>query len=138
MKRFSIASLAPQDLQLQFVRATGPGGQNVNKVASAVQLRFDLQGTASLPERVKARLRALAGKRLTAEGALLIHARTHRTQTANRREALRRLEELLAQASIEPTRRVPTRPTAAARERRLQHKHQRQRIKRLRTGPGED
>jgi len=136
MKRFSIALLAPQDLQYQFVRAAGPGGQNVNKVASAVQLRFDLRGTASLTERVKARLRELAGSRLTADGALLISARTHRTQLANRREAQRRLEELIAQASIEPTRRVPTRPTAGSRERRLQHKRQRQRIKRLRAGPG--
>jgi len=138
MKHYPISSLPAQDLQFQFVRAAGPGGQNVNKVASAVQLRFDLAGTAALPEPVKARLRALAGHRMTANGALLIAARTHRTQSANRREALRRLEELIERAAAEPRRRVATRPSAGARERRLEVKQRRQRIKRLRGRIGED
>jgi ribosome-associated protein len=107
------------DLSIAFVRASGPGGQNVNKVASAVQLRFDLAGTTALAERVKTRLRALAGRRLTEEGAVLIVARNHRTQERNRSEAYERLAELIRQALPEPTPRRATRPTRAARERRL-------------------
>ncbi len=129
---------APGDLQFQFIRAAGPGGQNVNKVASAVQLRFDLRGTRSLPERTKARLREIAGQRLTADGAPLIAARRHRTQAANRREALQRLEELIARAAVEPVARVPTKPTRGSQQRRLQHKRQRQQLKRLRGRVGED
>jgi ribosome-associated protein len=110
------------DLSLAFVRSSGPGGQNVNKLATAVQLRFDLAGTAALEESVKRRARALAGRRLTDEGAILIVARNHRTQERNRSEALERLAELIARALIEPRRRVPTRPTRAARERRLDGK----------------
>jgi ribosome-associated protein len=127
-------ALDPQDLQFRFVRAAGPGGQNVNKVASAVQLRFDLAGTRSLSEPAKARLRKLAGARLTADGAVLIAARAHRTQAANRREALARLYELIERARIAPTPRVATRPTAGARERRLDDKRRRQRVKRGRAG----
>ena len=127
-------ALDPQDLQFRFVRAAGPGGQNINKVASAVQLRFDLAGTRALPEAAKARLRRLAGSRLTADGAVLIAARTHRTQAANRREALARLYELIERARVPPTPRVPTRPTAASRERRLDDKRRRQRVKRGRGG----
>ncbi|HLK70785.1 MAG TPA: alternative ribosome rescue aminoacyl-tRNA hydrolase ArfB [Steroidobacteraceae bacterium] len=122
--------LDPQDLQFRFVRAAGPGGQNVNKLASAVQLRFDLAGTRMLTEAVKARLRKLAGSRLTADGAVLIAARNHRTQLANRREALERLQELIARARIAPIPRLATRPTAASRERRLTDKRHRQRLKR--------
>ena len=122
--------LDPQDLQVRFVRAAGPGGQNVNKLATAVQLRFDLAGTRSLSEPVKQRLRRLAGSRLTAEGALLIIARNHRTQAANRREAMMRLQELIERALVPPTPRVATRPTAGSRERRLESKRHRQRIKR--------
>lgn len=133
-------AIDPQDLQFQFIRASGPGGQNVNKVASAVQLRFDLAGTSALPEPVKARLRALAGARLTADGALLIHARSQRTQAANRREALARLYELIERACLVPKPRVATRPTAASERRRLEGKRRRQRIKHLRNavGAGED
>lgn len=131
-------SIAPQDLQFQFMRSAGPGGQNVNKVATAVQLRFDLRGTRSLPERTKARLRTLAGSRLTADGAVLIAARSHRTQAANRREALERLQQLIERAAIEPKARVPTRPTAASKRRRLQSKQQRRELKRLRSRVGED
>ena len=126
--------LDPQDLQFQFVRAAGPGGQNVNKVASAVQLRFDLAGTRSLSESAKARLRQLAGARLTADGSVLIAARNHRTQAANRREALSRLHELIERALVPPTPRVATRPTRASRERRLTDKRHRQRVKRGRGG----
>jgi ribosome-associated protein len=127
-----VARIPRADLSCSFVRAAGPGGQNVNKVATAAQLRFDLAGTAALSAPVKARLRALAGQRLTAEGAILIIARNHRTQEGNRREALARLEELLARASIEPKPRRATRPTRAAEQRRLADKARAQRIKRLR------
>ena len=127
-----------QDLSIQFVRSAGPGGQNVNKVATAAQLRFDLRGTQALAPGVKARLRALAGHRLNSEGALLITARRHRTQEGNRREALRRLEELIARASIEPTVRRATRPTAASQHRRLERKTQRKRLKQLRSRVGSD
>src|SRR5688572_2621059 len=125
-------TIPEHDLTFAFVRASGPGGQNVNKVASAVQLRFDLAGTAALDERTKARLRLLAGRRLTDEGAILIIARNHRTQEQNRREALGRLADLVDRALIEPKRRKPTRPTRASKERHLSNKTRRQGTKRLR------
>jgi ribosome-associated protein len=122
-----------RDVTLSFVRASGPGGQNVNKVASAVQLRFDLAGTSILDEAGKRRLRALAGRRLTDDGAILIIARNHRTQEANRREAFARLSQLIEQAAVEPKVRTATKPTRASRERRLASKVRVQRIKKLRT-----
>jgi ribosome-associated protein len=122
-------TIPDSDLSLSFVRASGPGGQNVNKVASAVQLRYDLIGSSALDERVKLRLRALAGRRVTEDGALLIIARNHRTQEQNRREAHERLAELIRQALIEPKTRKATKPTRASKERRLASKVRDQRTK---------
>jgi len=120
------------DLEVAFVRSSGPGGQNVNKVASAVQLRFALAGNATLRDDVKARLRALAGQRMTEAGDLLIVARESRSQEQNRRLAEQRLLDLVRRALVVPKKRVATRPTRASRERRLESKSRQQRNKRLR------
>jgi len=116
------------ELDERFVRASGPGGQNVNKVSTAVELRFNV-AASSLPEDVKARLAALAGKKLSADGVLLIDSREHRTQAQNRAAARARLAALLQQASLRPRKRRKTKPSRAARERRLTSKVQRSRVK---------
>ncbi|HYL71986.1 MAG TPA: alternative ribosome rescue aminoacyl-tRNA hydrolase ArfB [Candidatus Dormibacteraeota bacterium] len=128
-------AIPDNELTVSFVRSSGPGGQNVNKVATAVQLRYDLEGSAVLSEAVKARLRNLSGRRLTADGALLIVARGSRSQEQNRREAEERLAELVRRALVQPKTRKATAPTRAARERRLETKTRVQRTKRLRTRP---
>jgi len=128
----ALPQIPDADIQVSFVRGTGPGGQNVNKVATTAQLRFNLAGTALLDERAKARLRDLAGHRLTGAGDILIVARNHRTQEGNRREALARLQELVARALTVPKVRRATRPTRASKERRIAGKLHQQRNKRLR------
>jgi ribosome-associated protein len=120
------------ELSFAFVRASGPGGQNVNKVSSAVQLRFDMQGSTVLSDSVKSRLRALAGRRVTDDGAILIVARNQRSQEHNRREALERLAELVRRALVVPKTRKATKPTRASRERRLESKSRQQQIKQRR------
>ena len=121
-----------------FIRASGPGGQNVNKVASAVQLRFDARRSSSLPEPVRARLERLAGRRLTQDGVIVITAQRYRSQERNRQDALDRLVALIRRAAEPPRPRRATRPTAAARERRLADKARRSRIKRERSETGKD
>jgi ribosome-associated protein len=119
------------EIEMSAVRSSGPGGQNVNTVATAVQLRLDIRNS-SLPEEVKNRLQRMGGKKITREGVVVIKAQTARTQEGNRQEALRRLKELIRQAVAKPKPRRPTRPTKAAKERRLEHKKHRRRIKALR------
>jgi ribosome-associated protein len=126
------------ELTWSFVRAAGPGGQNVNKVASCAQLRFDLAGTTLLDEAARQRLRVLAGRRVTDAGELLIVAREGRTQEANRRAALARLEDLLQRARHVPKKRRATRPTRASKERRIESKKRRQGSKRLRGAVRDD
>ncbi len=125
-------SLDEREIEESFVRASGPGGQNVNKLSTAVQLRFDVRGSPSLPAQVKDRLERLAGTRLTRDGVLVIIAQSHRTQARNRADALDRLLELIRRAAIAPRARRPTRPTKASRERRIETKKRHAGLKRLR------
>jgi len=117
-------SLSEDEISEDFVRSSGPGGQNVNKVATAVQLRFDLGNSDSLPPDVKKRLIHLAGKRLTDKGILIIDARRFRTQDKNRQDAMERLLDLIRKAAIAPRVRRKTKPTANSRQRRLESKRQ--------------
>jgi ribosome-associated protein len=121
-----------REIDEQFVRASGPGGQNVNKLSTAVQLRFDVRYSPSLPGDVRARLERLAGSRLTRDGVLVIIAQRHRTQGRNRQDALDRLLDLIRRAAVAPIRRRPTRPTKASRERRIEGKKRRGGVKHLR------
>ena len=123
-------ALGENEIQEQFIRSSGPGGQNVNKLATAVQLRFDVARSPNLPEPVRERLKRLAGRRLTSDGVLIIDARLHRTREQNRRDALERRVALVRKAAIAPTPRKATRPTAASRRRRLEGKVQRGALKR--------
>jgi len=125
-------SIDERELEERFIRASGPGGQNVNKLSSAVQLRFDVRHSPSLPDDVRARLQRLAGRRLTREGVLVIIAQRHRTQERNRADALERLTELIQRAAVAPVPRRPTKPTKSSRERRLESKKRRSSIKGLR------
>ena len=125
-------SIDEREIEESFVRASGPGGQNVNKLATAVQLRFDVRGSPSLPAEVRARLERLAGTRMTRAGVLIIIAQRHRTQARNREDALERLVELVSRAAVAPRLRRPTRPSAAARRRRVEAKKHRAGVKRLR------
>jgi ribosome-associated protein len=121
-----------RELEFDFIRSSGPGGQNVNKVSTAVRLRFDARGSSSLPEDMRARLIRLAGRRFGDDGFLTIHARTGRTQESNRRDALERLVELLERAAVRPTPRRATKPTLASRKRRLDTKRRRGETKQAR------
>jgi ribosome-associated protein len=125
-------SIDEREIDESFVRASGPGGQNVNKLATAVQLRFDVRHSPSLDDDVRARLERLAGSRLTRDGVLVILAQRHRTQARNRDDALDRLIELIRQAAVAPLVRHPTRPTRASRKRRIESKKRRAGIKHLR------
>lgn len=125
----------PRDLEFQFIRASGPGGQNVNKVSSAVQLRFNTRGFTELPDDVRERLTRLAGRRLTADGVLILEAQRFRTQERNRADALARLAVLLDDAAKAPKPRRPTRPSRAQRARRLDSKQHQGTTKQRRRRP---
>ena len=127
-------AIEESELVESFIRASGPGGQNVNKLATAVQLRFDVRHSPSLTDEVRARLERLAGRRLTRDGVLVITAQSHRTQERNRADAMERLADLIRQAAVRPVIRRATKPTKASRKRRLDAKKRRGGIKALRGG----
>src|SRR5688572_1019671 len=126
------------EIEESFVRSSGPGGQNVNKVSSAVQLRFDVRKSPSLTDEVRRRLERLAGRRLTKDGVMVLIAQSHRAQERNRADALERLLELIRAASVRPKPRTKTRPTLASKKRRLESKTRRAKVKRHRAVPDED
>jgi ribosome-associated protein len=130
-----LAAIDEKELQWIYVQSSGPGGQNVNKVATAVQLRFDIAHSASLPEEARKRLARLAGRRCTQEGVLIIEAKRYRTQEKNRQDALERLAYLLNKASEKPKIRRKTKPTKASQQQRLAKKRRRSDVKRLRGQP---
>jgi ribosome-associated protein len=127
-------SIDESEIDESFVRSSGPGGQNVNKLSTAVQLRFDVRRSPSLPNDVALRLMGLAGRRITKDGVLVLIAQTHRTQERNRAEALDRLIDLIRQAAVRPVPRRATKPTRAAKQKRIEGKKHRSEIKNLRSG----
>lgn len=124
--------LDESELKFEFVRSSGPGGQNVNKVSTAVQLRFDVKRSPNLNEAIKERLAKLAGRRMSTDGVLVIHASAFRSQEKNREDALRRLSELIARASHVPRKRKRTKPTFASKTKRLESKKKRSKVKEMR------
>ncbi len=128
-------TLDEDELEISFIRASGPGGQNVNKVSTAVQMRFDARRSPSLPNDVSIRLQKMAGSRLTLDGVIVITANRHRTQEANRRDAIERLSELIAKAAVAPVKRRITKPSKAAKEKRLEAKSRRSGVKSMRGKP---
>jgi ribosome-associated protein len=127
-------SIDPAELTEEFIRSSGPGGQNVNKVASAVQLRFDVRASPNLPYAVKSRLEGLAGSRLTKDGVIIIEASRFRSQVRNRADALERLVDLIKEAAIQPIKRRATKPTFGSKQRRLEGKKKRSGTKAMRSG----
>jgi ribosome-associated protein len=131
-------SIPDSEISLAFVRSSGPGGQNVNKLSSAVELRFDARNSPSLPPDVRQRLLALAGSRATSEGVIVLDARRHRTQPRNRADAMERLADLIRRAAVRPRRRKPTRPTPGSRQRRLESKKRHGETKKSRSNRTDD